>query len=1361
MKDISTNARLLAITTFLFIAFVGTCHSQTTRYVETTGQDVGNCQDPGAPCATLGYAQSQALEGDVVLLGSGSFAGTAISKRITLRGAGQTQTLLGPCSITAAGGSVTNRVVLSHLGFEGTGTGRALQLNASFVSLLNVSVNNFNYGIDIASATPTTLTDLLFDGLVTNNNFYAVFVNSRVTINGFTIQNHYAELNEFAVYFSAYGAGPLPIAKSYVNNLTVRNSFYLNTKDRSFYLEKLADSAPGTFALFDHLTIRQSNGQSCLYINLKWADYRNITVNHCRFQAGPGGRGFAILARNDNTIPISGPNYSVQPASVRDVRVTGCSFEGGQYATYWGGNITVVPVVEYSTFRNVQGVNAFNFTGSVVLQKPGVAVNMIRNWYDNQAPTVAYYGFVRLTSPTQAVLLGGLTTAAVNLNDNIYFIDTNAISQSVPDTLIARSTVLAKDDTTLILSSAVSGGQPPVAGAVVGDTIAVAFTPASVVVNNASQFPDFLTALSNGVLVSNTLPNPIMRLSSNGSFLGSHATVQDALNASTDGNRIFNLPVGLIPGVTRASQNVALVTNGCGSLDPLSRSTFVIFDNLNGETAFVGDVAVQEELRIAQAINIANHDLYLSGIGSGPGLIRTNAQSGLFLSGGEQDFGTLRFQNTSQPIRKLVLNRGTCSVTRFANNLTVSQWLELASGRLRMGSGLGLSYQAERLQGTNSQGYVDGVLGLTAYGSATVNLTFPVGDETGFRPFSIIKASQFQTTFYTASALAISPSVASASVQAPLSAVSRGGHWLVTASTPLTAVVGVKAAVTALDDASILPLVRLAQVGGTGWVSVGGTVAGQSITSSLLVNSILGRFALAAEGTSSNFSSDLVHIQDFQGNPYCAGDTFSVFFRSVGGYAPGTVFTALLSDANGSFAAAQSIGSTTVVGAGSGTILATLPQGLPYGQGYRVRVAAGTGAETVLSYCVPITVAPLPSAPTITVSGSTVLCPGTSSAVLSVPPVAGVVYDWRYNGASVGTNEPTLAASEAGQYVVRLVSACGEIQSSNTITLETVNLADSSSFSLITTGSTLLCSAGASVQLAVGPVPPVGTLNWIRNGQPTGLNTPVITVNQPGSYRLQVITPCGQFFVKGSVLVESGQAVEGFTISANGPLDICSTGGSLLLSGPSVPNATYAWSRNGQAVGQNSPTILVSLGGVYQLTITTVCGVFPGGNSLTVNVVSPPVKPVITQVGNTLVSSAAENNQWIGPDGQPIPGATGQAFTPLASGGYRVRVRVSDGCESISDVYLFFGTSVADGVSGVAIRAYPNPTPGLLHLAGVPAGATISVRDALGRNVLTHIPNPTDDTYTLDLTALPTGVYGLEVQTPQGRWATTIVRQGE
>jgi hypothetical protein len=344
---------------------------------------------------------------------------------------------------------------------------------------------------------------------------------------------------------------------------------------------------------------------------------------------------------------------------------------------------------------------------------------------------------------------------------------------------------------------------------------------------------------------------------------------------------------------------------------------------------------------------------------------------------------------------------------------------------------------------------------------------------------------------------------------------------------------------------------------------------------------------------------------------------------------------------------------------------------------------------------------------------------------------------------------------------VRLVSPCGEIQSSNSITLETVNLADSSSFSLITTGSTLLCSSGASVQLAVGPVPPVGSLNWLRDGQSTGLNTPTISVNQAGLYRLQVITPCGQFFVKGSVLVESGQAVEGFTISANRPLDICSIGGTVLLSGPSVPNATYAWSRNGQAVGQNSPTILVSLAGIYQLTITTVCGVFPGGNSLTVNVVSPPVKPIITQTGNTLVSSAAENNQWIGPDGQPIPGATGQSFAPLVPGGYRVRVRVSEGCESISDVYLFFGTSVSEALTGAAIRAYPNPTSGLVQLSNLPQGAVVRVFDALGRDLPVKLLPLALDALELDLGTLPAGLYSVEIRTVQGCWATTLVKQGQ
>ena len=83
--------------------------------------------------------------------------------------------------------------------------------------------------------------------------------------------------------------------------------------------------------------------------------------------------------------------------------------------------------------------------------------------------------------------------------------------------------------------------------------------------------------------------------------------------------------------------------------------------------------------------------------------------------------------------------------------------------------------------------------------------------------------------------------------------------------------------------------------------------------------------------------------------PFCVTTstvaTGTVAFSATGTF--NTSFTAWLSDASGSFAAATSIGSTTVNGTDpSGTINITIPSGTASGTGYRIRVDANSPATT-------------------------------------------------------------------------------------------------------------------------------------------------------------------------------------------------------------------------------------------------------------------------------------------------------------------------------------------------------------------------------------------------------------------------------
>lgn len=88
------------------------------------------------------------------------------------------------------------------------------------------------------------------------------------------------------------------------------------------------------------------------------------------------------------------------------------------------------------------------------------------------------------------------------------------------------------------------------------------------------------------------------------------------------------------------------------------------------------------------------------------------------------------------------------------------------------------------------------------------------------------------------------------------------------------------------------------------------------------------------------------------------------------------------------------------------------------------------------------------------------------------------------------------------------------------------------------------------------------------------------------------------------------------------------------------------------------------------------------------------VIPVVTKVGDSLVSSVATGNQWQ-KDGFDIQGAKGQSYKPTEPGNYRTVVVDALGCESVSQPLAVTVTAVIniDPVE-IGFTAAPNPSNG-------------------------------------------------------------------
>lgn len=156
-------------------------------------------------------------------------------------------------------------------------------------------------------------------------------------------------------------------------------------------------------------------------------------------------------------------------------------------------------------------------------------------------------------------------------------------------------------------------------------------------------------------------------------------------------------------------------------------------------------------------------------------------------------------------------------------------------------------------------------------------------------------------------------------------------------------------------------------------------------------------------------------------------------------------------------------------------------------------------------------------------------------------------------------------------------------------------------------------------------------------------------------------------------------------------------------------------------------------------------------------------QPTIVQDGITLIASPAFSGtiQWF-LNGEPIDGATGQSYVPTVNGSYSVSYTSEQGCQgtATSEVLAVINTGLDALVAGQAmLHAWPNPTEGMIVL-DTPMhrpGSPITVADAMGRAVLQF--RTSTERSTLALSALPAGIYLVQVGTGREAQHVRVVKQ--
>jgi hypothetical protein len=327
---------------------------------------------------------------------------------------------------------------------------------------------------------------------------------------------------------------------------------------------------------------------------------------------------------------------------------------------------------------------------------------------------------------------------------------------------------------------------------------------------------------------------------------------------------------------------------------------------------------------------------------------------------------------------------------------------------------------------------------------------------------------------------------------------------------------------------------------------------------------------------------------------------------------------------------------------------------------YTVTASAG-GCASAQSAPQVLTVNPNPAQPTI--SGTPSFCTGGNTTLTSSSASGN---QWYRNGNPLGgeTNQ-SLLVTLSGDYTVQVTDGNSCVSPVSAITTVTENPLPPTP--TITPGGPTTFCAGGSVTLTSSSA--TGN-QWYLNGNPIGGETnQAYIATASGNYTVVVTQSGCSSAPSAATSVTVNPAPPTPTITPGGPTTFCAGGSVTLTSSSATGNQ---WYLDGNPIGgATNQSYIATASGNYTVVVTqSGCSSAPSAaTSVTVNPI--PATPTITPGGPTtfcaggsvtLTSSSAAGNQWY-LNGNPIGGATNQAYIATASGNYTVVVTTS-GCSS-------------------------------------------------------------------------------------------------
>lgn len=356
----------------------------------------------------------------------------------------------------------------------------------------------------------------------------------------------------------------------------------------------------------------------------------------------------------------------------------------------------------------------------------------------------------------------------------------------------------------------------------------------------------------------------------------------------------------------------------------------------------------------------------------------------------------------------------------------------------------------------------------------------------------------------------------------------------------------------------------------------------------------------------------------------CQGTSFDVPFTKDGELADGNIFTAQLSDANGSFSNPVNIG--TLADTTNGIIRATLPINIT-GTGYRVRVVSSSPSANGTDNGSPITINALP-VPGFQLNNAAV-CFGQVSEFTNATTGA-ATYNWNLgNGTSLTSSHIQHTYAAPGIYDIKLIATSPEGCIDSLTKSVTVNPKPTAAYSIPKSEQ---CVNGNSFEFKNESTTSSGVLTYawtFGDGNTSTLKDPTHVYSAAGSYGVRLIVTndksCSDTISKTVTVFP--KPTPAFTIN---DANQCVEGNKFVLTNTSTLATgvmSYKWNfGDGNTSGNANPIPIHSYTSAGNYTIKLVVVTDKGCSDSTSQTVTVNPKPTAAFEINNLAQCVNGNN---------------------------------------------------------------------------------------------------------------------------------------